>query len=48
MFPGLDLYYADPVHLTTAGVKVDDLDHHLSDLSVRGVQCTLLSWCRGP
>ena len=38
MFPGLDLYHADPAQpLTTAGVELDDLDHDLSDLSVRGV-----------
>ena len=35
MFPGLDLYYADPAQrLTTAGDELDDLDH---DLSVGGV-----------
>ena len=34
MFPGLDLYYADPAQpLTTAGEELDELDH---DLSVRG------------
>ena len=39
MFPGLDLYYADPAQpLTTAGEELDDLDHDLSDLSVRRVK----------
>ena len=34
MFPGLDLYCTDPAQpLTTAGEELDDLDHHLSDLS---------------
>ena len=40
MFPGLDMYYTDPVQpLTMAGNERDDLDHlsHLSGLSVRGV-----------
>ena len=41
MFPGFDLYYADPAHplttarvepLTTARVELDNLDHDLSDL----------------
>ena len=33
IFPGLDLYSADPAQpLTTAG-EPDDLDHDLSDLS---------------
>ena len=37
MFPGLDLYYADPAQpLTAAGEELDDLDHDLSNLSVRG------------
>ena len=36
MFPGLDLHYADPAQpLTTAREELDDLDHDLSDLSVR-------------
>ena len=42
MFPGLDLYYADPAqHLEAAGEELDDLDHDLSvdDLSVRGEKC---------
>ena len=39
MFPGLDLYCADPAQpLTTAREKLDDLDHDLSDLSVLGVE----------
>ena len=34
MFPGLDLYYADPAQpLTAASEELDDLDHGLSDLS---------------
>ena len=34
MFPGLDLYHANPAQpLTTAGEELDDLDHDLSDLS---------------
>ena len=37
MFPGLDLYYADPAKpLTAAREELDDLDHnlpYLSDLS---------------
>ena len=34
MFPGLDLYDADPGQpFTTAGKELDDLDHDLSDLS---------------
>ena len=34
VFPGLDLYCADPAQpLTTAGEELDDLDHDLSDLS---------------
>ena len=45
MFPGLDLYCADPAQaLTTAGEEVHDVDHDLSgglsdlsDLSFRGV-----------
>ena len=38
MFSGFDLYYADPTQpLTTAGEELDELDHHLSDLSVRDV-----------
>ena len=38
MLPGLDLYDADPAQpLTTASEEVDNLDHHLSHLSVRGV-----------
>ena len=33
--PGLDMYYTDPAQsLTTAGDKLYDLDHDLSDLSV--------------
>ena len=41
-FPALDVYYADPAQpLTTAGEELDhldhDLDHDLSDLSVRGM-----------
>ena len=37
MFPGLDLYYADPAQtLTTAGEELDylddDLDHDLSEV----------------
>ena len=40
MFPGLNLYYAHPAQpLTTAGEELDDLDHDLSDLPVRGVPC---------
>ena len=36
MFPGLELYYANPAQpLTTAGEELDYLDHDLSDLSVR-------------
>ena len=39
MLPGLDLYYADPAQPpTTASEEPDDLDHDLSDLSVRGVK----------
>ena len=39
MFPRLGLCCTDPVQpLTTAGEELDDLDHYLSDLSVRGVQ----------
>ena len=42
MFPGLDLYYADPAQpLTAAGEELDDPDHDLSDLSVQGVQLRL-------
>ena len=38
MFPGLDLYCADSAqHLTTTDKHLDDLDHDLSDLSVRSV-----------
>ena len=38
MFPGLDLRCTDPAQpLTTAGEEPDDLDHNLSDPSVRGV-----------
>ena len=34
VFPGLDLYYADPAQLlTTGGEELYDLDHDLSDLS---------------
>ena len=34
----LDLYYADPAQpLTTAGEELDELDHDLSDQSVRAV-----------
>ena len=34
MFPGVDLYCADPAQpLTTAGEKTSLLDHDLSDLS---------------
>ena len=37
-FPVLDLYYADPAQpLTTAGEELDELDHDLSDQSVRAV-----------
>ena len=33
MFPGLDMYYADPAqHLTTAGEELGDLDHDLSEV----------------
>ena len=33
MFPGLDLYYADPAQsLTTVGEEIDYLDHELSHL----------------
>ena len=32
MFPGLDLYYADPAPLTTPGEELDDLDDDLDDL----------------
>ena len=36
MLPGLELYYADPAQPpTTASEEPDDLDHDLSDLSVR-------------
>ena len=37
MFPGLDLYYADPAqhHLRTAAEDLEDLDRDLSDLSVQ-------------
>ena len=39
MVPELDPYYAEHAQpLTTAGEELDDLDHDLSDLSVRGVQ----------
>ena len=39
MFPGLDLYNADPAQpLTTAGEELDYLDHDLSDLSVLDVE----------
>ena len=39
MFPGLDLYYADPAQrITTAGEESDDLDHDLSELPVPGVK----------
>ena len=34
MFPGLDLYYADPAqHVITAGHDLDYLDRGLSDMS---------------
>ena len=34
IFPGLDLYSADPAQLlTTARDELDDLDHYLRDLS---------------
>ena len=37
MFPGMGLYFADPAQpLTTAREELDDLDHDLSDLSIRG------------
>ena len=33
MYPGLDLYFADPAHpLTTAGEELDDLDHDLPEV----------------
>ena len=39
MLPRLDLYYTDPAQrLTTTGEELDDLDHDLSHLSVRGVK----------
>ena len=39
MFPGFDLYYADPAQaLTTAGEELDDIDHELSDLSYLSVR----------
>ena len=39
MFPGLDLYYADPARsLTTAGEELDDLDHDVS----RGVKLLIV------
>ena len=39
MFPGLDLYYADPAQpLATAGEELDDSGHDLSDLFVRAVE----------
>ena len=40
MFPGLDLYHADPAQpLKTTGEELDDLDHDLDhDLSVRGAE----------
>ena len=36
LFPGLDLYYTDPVQplTTAAGEELDDLGHDLSDLFV--------------
>ena len=38
-FPGLNLYYTDPVqHVIPAGQGLDDLDRDLSDLSVRRAQ----------
>ena len=34
VFPGLDLYHADPAQpVITTGKELDDLDHDLSDLS---------------
>ena len=46
MFLGLDLYYADPAQpLTTAGEKLDGLDHDLSDLSVRGMTAIFSKTC---
>ena len=47
MFPGLDLYCADPAQpLTTAGQEllVHDLDHHVCRLSVRGVIKSQKGW----
>ena len=41
MFPGLDLYHADPAQpLTTAGEELDDLDHHLSVRAVKRFSLT--------
>ena len=41
MFPGLDLYCTDPAQpLAKAGEELGDLDHDLSDLSVRSVGLT--------
>ena len=38
MFPGLDLYHADPAQpLTKAGAELHDFDHDLSDLSDQSV-----------
>ena len=38
MYPGLDLYFADPAQpLTTVREELDNLDHDLYDLS-RGVK----------
>ena len=47
MFPGLRLYCADRAQsLTKVGGELDDLDHDLSDLSVRDVHsfghCTIV------
>ena len=43
MFPGLDLYNADPAQpLTTAGEEQDDLDHDLSALDVEHLALTVM------
>ena len=40
MFPGLDLYCADPaLPLTTAGEELDNLDHDLSVRAGNSLHC---------
>ena len=44
MFPGLDLYYADPAQpLPAAGGEPDDVD---GDTSARGVKCFITNRLR--